>query len=181
MHEKRSKSTQQKLSIVKKIHESKKSSRSKKNHFQITLITLDNNHLTDLTIEGDLHIKEIHKISHKIDIVDQTIEAINIEITTQDQIPTETTISLIPVPIQTLKIDIIQIIDLETPDIREIEIIPTIGTETIQMIEIIKIKITDNKIIQTTDQTIKDQIIIFITIDQAIFHKLYIQIIKTDR
>ena len=49
------------------------------------------------------------------------------------------------------------------------------------MIDIINIKITDHEIIQTTDQTIKDQIIMIITIDHATIHKTEIQIIKTDR
>ena len=37
--------------------------------------------------------KEIHEISHKTDLVDQTVELINIEITTQDQILTKTNYS----------------------------------------------------------------------------------------
>ena len=88
---------------------------------------------------------------------------------------------MIPKPIQILERDIIQIIDLETSHIIEIEIIPTIGTETIQMMEIIKINITDHERTRITDQTIKDQILIMITKDHAIFHKTEIQIIKTDR
>ena len=45
-----------KTSIVIKVH---------KNHFQITIITLDNNHLTDLTIEDDLQIKKCTKFLTK--------------------------------------------------------------------------------------------------------------------
>ena len=70
-------------------------------------------------------------------------------------------------------------IDLETLHIIEIEITPTIGIETIQLIEIIKIKILDHGIILTTDQTIKDQNIISIKIDHATIHRTEIQ--RTDK
>ena len=60
------------------------------------------------------------------DIVDQTVEIINIEITIQDQIETDLNLRLIPVPIQILEIDITQMTDLETLHIKEKEIIPTI-------------------------------------------------------
>ena len=72
-------------------------------------------------------------------------------------------------------------IDLETPLIIEIEIIPTIAIETIQMIEIINIKNIDHAIILTTDQTIKDQNIIAIKIDHATIHRTEIQVITTDQ
>ena len=58
---------------------------------------------------------------------------------------------------------------------------PTIGTETIQMIEILDIKIIDHAIIPTTDQTIKDQKITTIKIDHAIIHRTEIQVITTDK
>ena len=72
-----------------------------------------------------------------------------------------------PVPIQYLEIDIIQTIGLETLHIIEIEIIQTIGIESIQMIEILDIKIIDHAIILTTDQTIIDQNITTIKKDHA--------------
>ena len=130
------------------------------NHFQITQITLENNHLIFPIIEADNQTKENPKISHKTDIRDQTVETISVEITIQDQIQTDLNFRLIPVRIQILEIKIIQMIDLETLHIIEIENILTIGIETIQMIEIIYIKILDHEIILTKDQTIKDQIII---------------------
>ena len=46
---------------------------------------LDNNHPSDITIVDDLQIKKIQEISHKIDIVDQTVKAINIETIIHDQ------------------------------------------------------------------------------------------------
>ena len=92
--------------------------------------------------EDDHQTKENHKISHKTDIVDQTVEIFSIETTIHDQIQ---------------EIDVIQMINLETLCIIEKENIPTIRIEIIQMIEIINIKIKDHAIILTTDQTIKDQ------------------------
>ena len=47
------------------------------NHSLITIIPLDNNHLTEITIAEDLQIEEFQKISHKIDIVDQTVKLIS--------------------------------------------------------------------------------------------------------
>ena len=84
-----------------------------------------------------------------------------------------------PVSIQILEINFVQTTDLETFHTIEIEIIPTIGIETIQMIEIIDIKIIDHVIIITTDQTIKDQIII--KTDNATIRRTEIQIIITDK
>ena len=143
--------------------------------------TLDNTHLIIRIIEDDHQTKEIHEISHKTDIVDQTVEIISIEITIQDQIQTDLNFRLLPVAIQILEIDIIQMIDLETLHIIEIEIFPTIGIETIEMIEIINIKIIDHPTILTTDQTIKDQNIIIIKIDHATIHITEIQVITTDK
>ena len=91
--------------------------------------------------------KKNHEISHRIDTVGQTVEIINIEITTHDQILSEPTIRLLPVPIQILQLKSIRLIDPEIPHIIE--------TETIQNIEIINIKITDHAIILTTDQKSK--------------------------
>ena len=66
-------------------------------------------------------------------------------------------------------------IDQETLLIIEIEIIPTIGIEIIQMIETKGIKTLVHVIILTTDQSIKDQIVTTINIDHAITHKTEIQ------
>ena len=87
-------------------------------------------------IEEDHHTKEIHKISHRTDMVDQIVEKVNIEITLQDQIQSNLNFCLMPILIQFLEVEIFQIIDQETLRIIEIEIIPTTGIETIQMIEI---------------------------------------------
>ena len=114
------------------------------NHFHLTQITLQNNHLIIRIIEDDPQTKEIHEISYKTDIVDQTVEIISIEITIQNQIQTDLNFRFIPVPIQVLEIDNIQMIDLESLHIIEIEIIPTIGIEIMQLIEIIKIKTVDH-------------------------------------
>ena len=79
----------------------------------ITIMPLDNNQPKDITIVEDLQIKKIHKNSHKIDIVDQTVKTIDIEITIQDQIQIEATIraSSKTVPVQAFVIDTIQTID----------------------------------------------------------------------
>ena len=49
----------------------------------------------------DLQIKEIHEISHKTDIVDQTVRTINIETTIQDQTQTGVTTQIITEIVQT--------------------------------------------------------------------------------
>ena len=82
-----------------------------KNHSQITQITLDNNHLIIRIIEDDHQTKEAHETSHKTDVVDQTVEIISIEINIQDQIQPDLNFCLIPVPIQILEIDFIQMTD----------------------------------------------------------------------
>ena len=63
-------------------------------------------------------------------------------------------------------------IDQETFCTLEIEIIPIIGIEVTQIIEIKSIKTKDHEIILTTDQTIKDLFITTIKMDQAINHKM---------
>ena len=85
-----------------------------------------------------------------------------------------------PVPIQILGIENIQIIDLETLHTKKIENTPTIGVETIQMIETLDIKIIDHAIILTTDQTIIDQNATTIKIDHAIIHRIKIQVVTID-
>ena len=52
-------------------------------------ITLENNHLIIQIIEDDHQRKKFHEISHKTDIVDQTVEIVNIERTIHDQIQTD--------------------------------------------------------------------------------------------
>ena len=70
-------------------------------------------------------------------------------------------------------------IDLETPHTIK-KYIQTIGIETIQMIEIIDIKIINHVIILTTGHTIKDQNVITI-IDHATIHRTEVQFITTDK
>ena len=65
-----------------------------------------------------------------------------------------------------------QIKDLETLHTKEIKFIPTIGTETFQLIEILVIRIIDHAIIPTRDQTITDQNITNIKMNHAIIHRI---------
>ena len=74
-----------------KIYQIKKTftvTKFQENRSLITIIPLDNHHFNEITIAEDLQ-KKIHEISHKIDLVDQTVKTINIEITIQDQTQTE--------------------------------------------------------------------------------------------
>ena len=120
------------------------------NHSQITIITLDNNHLTEITTVEGPQTKKIHAFSHKIDIFDQIVKTINIEIIIQDQIQTEVTtpITIEIVQIQTLKRHTVP----KIPRITETVTTQTKGIDNTQ--------IKDHETIQTTDQTI-----IIITID----------------
>ena len=70
-------------------------------------------------------------------------------------------------------------IDQETHHTIDIELIPTIGTEVIQITEINNILI-DHDIIQTTNQITKDPITTIIKIDHKIIHKIGIQTITLD-
>ena len=117
------------------------------NHSLITIIPLDNNHLTEITIAEDLQIKEFQKNSHKIDIVDQTVKLISLEIIIQDQTRTQVT-TQITIGInhtQTTKLDIIQTTVLQILHTTESEITQTIGIDNTQ--------ITDQETNQTNDQT----------------------------
>ena len=87
------------------------SNNSSGNYFQTARMIQEINHFITLTTEVDHQAKEIHVISHKTDIVDQIVEILNMEITIHDQIQTEQIIRLIPVPIHTLGINTIQMID----------------------------------------------------------------------
>ena len=139
------------------------------NHFQIAQIIQEINHLITLTTEVDHQIKEIHEIPHKTDIVDHTVEKLNIEITDHHQTQIDRTIRLIKAPIHILGIDNIQIIDQETHRAIDTEIIPTIETKAIQIVEINDI-IIDHEIIQTTDQIDKAQVTTIIIIDHQKIH-----------
>ena len=55
------------------------------NYFQIAQIIQEINHLITLFTEEDHQTKKIHEIPHKIDIVDHTVEILNIEITVHNQ------------------------------------------------------------------------------------------------
>ena len=143
---------------------------------QTNPITLDNNHPLMRIIEEDHHTKEIHKISHKTDRVDHIVEIVNIKIIFQDQIQTNLSFCLRPIPIQILEKKIIRKIDLETLHTIDKETIPTIGIETVQTIDTLDIKIIDHAIILTTGQ-----IIIIIKIDHATIHRTEVQAIATDK
>ena len=103
-------------------------------------------------------------------MVDHTVEMTIIQIIIHVQTQTDRIIRLIPVPIHILGIDTTQMIFPETHHAIDIEIIPTIGTEFIQLIEISNTKI-DHEVIQTTDQITKDPIITIIKIDHETIHK----------
>ena len=114
----------------------------------------------------------IQEDSHKIDIVDQIVDKISIETTIHDQTQTDQNIRLIPVPTQALGTDSIQMIDQEIHLIIDTRIIPTVGVEATQIIEINDIKTIDHEIIQTTDQLIKDLTSTIIKIDHEITHRI---------
>ena len=61
------------------------------NHSQITIITVNINHLSGITTAEDLQMEEIHKI----DIVDQTVKTTKIEITIKHQTQTEVTFQIV--------------------------------------------------------------------------------------
>ena len=170
IYEKRSKPTKPKTYIVIIFQE---------NHFQTTQIIQEINHHITLVIEVDRPNKEIHEISHKIDIVDRIAKITKIEITIHDRIQTQQNLFLHPVPIQTQGIDTIPIIDHETHHTTEIETIQTIEIEVILTIEIRTIQTTDQGIIHLIDQIIKDQMITIIT-DHEIIHKIESQVTTID-
>ena len=82
-----------------------------KNHFQTDQTIQDTNHIITLATEEDHQTKEIHVISHKLDIVDQIVEIISVEITIRDQTQTDQNIRLIPVFFHTQGKDTIPMID----------------------------------------------------------------------
>ena len=85
-----------------------------------------------------------------------------------------------PVPIQTPGIDTIPTIDHETHHTIETKIIPPIGKEVLQIIEINFIKTTDQETKHKIDQIIKDLVIIT-KIDQETTHKIETQPITIDK
>ena len=151
------------------------------NHFQTVQIVQEINHLTTLITEADHRNKEIHVISHNTDIVDQKVEILSIEITIHDQTRTDQIVRLIPVPIHTLGIDTIQMIDQEIHRTIDKGVILTIGKEVTQIIEINDIKTIDHEIIQSTVQITKDLTTTIIKIDHEITHKIGIQIITIEK
>ena len=144
------------------------------NHFRTTLITQGiNQHITQV-IEEDHQNEEIHRILHKIIIIDQIVE-----ITTRDQIQIQHNLFLDPILNQIQEINTIQIINHETHHITEIETIQIIETELIQTIEIKITQTINPEITHIIDQTITDQTTIIKT-DHETIHKIEIQVIITD-
>ena len=88
---------------------------------------------------------------------------------------------MIPVPTQTLGIDTIRMIDHETHLTIETGSIPTIEIKATQVVVISDTKTADRKIIQTTDQIIKDLTTITIPIDHEITRKIENQTITIDK
>ena len=128
------------------------------NHFRTTPITQGINHHITQVIEEDHQNEEIHRILHKIIIIDQIVE-----ITIRDQIQMQHNLFLDQIPNQTQEINTIPIINHETHHITEIETIHTIELEVIRTIEIRTTRTIDQEITHITDQTITDQMTIMKT------------------
>ena len=141
------------------------------NHFRTTPITQGINHHITQVIEEDHQNEEIHRILHKIIIIDQIVEII-----IRDQIQMQHNLFLDPIPNQTQEINTFQIINHETHHITEIETIHIIEIEVIRTIEIRITQTIDQEITHITDQTITDQMTI-IKPDHGIIHKIEIQVI----
>ena len=150
------------------------------NHFQTVQNIQKINHLITLSTEADHQTKEIHVNSHKTDIVDQIVEIISIKKSIHDQAQKDQIILLIPVSIHILEIEI-PMMDQEFHHTKDREIIPTIGIEATQIIEINDIKTIDHEIFQTTDQNIKDLTTTIIRVGHEITHKIGTQIITIDK
>ena len=132
------------------------------NHSRINQIIQETNNLIIQVMKADHQNKEIHEISHKIDIVDQIVKILIIETTIHAQIQTEENIHLKLIPTQILGIDTTQTIDHEIHQIIETEATQTIGIEVIQTIEINFTKTIDQETIHTTDLIINEPITITI-------------------
>ena len=151
------------------------------NPFPAIKTILEINHHITLLIEVDHPNKEIHEISHKIEIADRIVET-----TIHDRIQIQHNLFQHPVHNQ-IEIDITQtinheihlIIEIETIQIIEIETIQTIGIEVTQTIEIKIIQTIDHKIDRIIDRIIKDRMIITKT-DQEIIHKIDTQVTTID-
>ena len=101
------------------------------NHFRTTPITQGINLHISQVIEDDHQNEEIHKILHKIIIIDQIVKK-----TIRDQIAMQQNSFLDPVPNQTQEINTIPIINHETHHTTETETIHIIEKEVIRTIEI---------------------------------------------
>ena len=150
-------------------------------NFQTVRVIPDTNHLIILIKEADHQNKEIHKISQKIDIVDQIVEIMSIELNILNQTPTDQNIRLMPILIHTLGIDTNPMINQEIHLAIDIEFIPTIGLEATQIVEINDIKTIDREIIQTIDHIIKDVTRTIIKIDHETTHKIGTQTLTIDK
>ena len=144
------------------------------NHFRTTPITREINHHITQVIEEDHQNEEMHRILHKIIIINPIVE-----ITTPDQIQIQHNLFLDPIPNQTQEINTIQTINHETHHIIEIETIQIIEIEVIRTTEIRITRTIDQEITHITDQTITDQTIIIKT-DHETIHKIDIQVIIID-
>ena len=140
------------------------------NHFRTIPITREINHHITQVIEEDHQNEEIHKILHKIIIIDQIVE-----ITTPDRIQIQHNLFLDLIPNQ--GINTIQTINHETHRIIEIETIQIIAIEVIQTTVIKITRTIDQGITHITDQIITDQTIIIKKIDHKTIHKIDIQVI----
>ena len=144
------------------------------NHFRTTLTTQGINHHITQVIEEDHQNEEIHRILHKIIIIDQIVET-----TTRDQIQIQHNLFLDPIPNQTQETITIQTINHETHHMTEIETIQIIEIEVIRTIEIRITRKIDQEITHITDQIITDETTIIKT-DHEIIHKIEIQVIMID-
>ena len=118
--------------------------------------------------------EEIHKILHKIIIIDQIVE-----ITIRDQIQMQHNLFLDPVPNQIQELNTIPIINDKTHHTTEIETIHRIEIEVIRTIEIRITRTIDQQITRIIDQNITDQMTIIKT-DHGTIHKIEIQVIIID-
>ena len=139
------------------------------NHFRTIPTTREINHHITQVIEEDHQNEEIHKILHKIIIIDQIVE-----ITTPDRIQIQHNLFLDLIPNQ--EINTIQTINHETHHIIEIETTQIIAIEVIQTTVIKITRTIDQGITHITDQIITDQTIIIKT-DHETIHKIDIQVI----
>ena len=141
----------------------------RENHFRTIPIIREINHHITQVIEEDHQNEEIHKILHKIIIIEQIVK-----ITTQDWIQIQHNLFLDLIPNQ--EINNIQTINHETHHIKEIETIQIIAIEVIQTTAIKITRTIDQGITHITDQITTDQKIIIKT-DHETIHKIDIQVI----